>query len=591
MLSLTDLTALQITETYVFFAVEPTAHSEDILLIKKALSNQVSLEEQIKTLLNVVCPHFPDMVQQYIHLCQDLEGVLRMLIPNCTVHPFGSTITGLCFKNSDVDAHIKLPFRSSDVPGLIKKSKQALSKSRLFSHILAIPKAKTPIVKCVHVPTGLSCDFNFKNMLGVFNSHLISYYLSLDTKLSPIMIMIKYWAKVADLSGVNKFSNYSLALMFCFYLQQEPYCFPSVVQLQTDPSCCNIQENWNGGFKALTNYRNERIANASYDTILLEFFKFYANFDYASYVICPYTAKATPKIEFFSPQSLPDVYDRYKTNDVPLRVETCVCIQDPFEHSHNTTSSVPTTKLEDFVAYCKLAIEIFEHSEPKNILYELIIREPLNKLEKLKFNDTTSVFTFSMGSYLYYLYDKVEKEDDFSSMQRKMRAVWYNTVNEFIISILIGVLKLQVLVHKSEEMFAKLRKLNDQTDVHDTEIVDSVTFHCSGKQNLWESRKVKDVKLDEKFGVLERECALSDAICSSIANITLTENVIEFELTFNAKTNPTEAEFIIKKIAAGNKGAFRTLCAFFATRVTHWFEVYVRELNNAAKANSQVEEQ
>lgn len=572
--------------TLFVFAGESTYPAEHTTKMINALSKQANLEEQIMTLMHFVCPQFPNIAHKYMHLCQDLEGILRTIVPNCTVQRFGSTITGLCFQNSDVDAYVKLPYQNFNITTLINKSKYALGRSRLFTDVFAIPKAKTPIVKCVHIPTGLSCDFNFKNMLGVCNSHLITYYLTLDIKLTTIMIVIKYWAKVADLSGVNKFSNYSLVLLFIFYLQQE-YCFPSVAELQADKSCWNIQGNWNGGFKPLENYRNEKIASASLETVLCGFFKFCANFNYASYVVCPYTGKAIPKIAFFRPEALPDVFERYKVNGVPLHVEKFLCIQDPFEHSHNTTSGLPFGQLEDFVAYCKLAVEIFEHSEPKNILSELITREPPNAADTIVFTDTTLTFKFRMGNLLQVLYDKIEKTDDFTSMLNKMQSAWYEIVNEFIISVLIRILKLQVLLCKSEDGFAKSQKLNDSTDVHDTEITDSVTFHCSGKQNLWGSRKQKDVNLEGKSGILETQAALTESICSSIANVPLTENIIEFELTFNVKRNAPEAEFFVKKIAAVNKGVFNSLCAFFSTKVTHWFEVYTKELNDEAKTKCQ----
>lgn len=545
----------------------------------------------------MICPEFQSTSEKYALLVRDLENALRTIFPNCTVYTFGSTVTGLCFKSSDVDAYVKIiPSKDPNVGNLIKKARTALARCREFSHIFGIPKAKTPIVKCVHMRTGLSCDFNFKNMLGVCNSHLIRYYLSLDCRLTQVMIALKFWAKVHDLSGVNKFSNYALVLLFVFYLQQEPYRFPSVVELQTDPSFSKFQEGWNGGFKPLENFASEAIAHASIETIMSGFFKFCADFDYNTYVICPYIAKTIPKIEFFKPGRLPSVYERYKTSETPLNIETCVCIQDPFEHTHNTTSSVPVTKLQEFVAYCKLAGEIFENSkkENKNILRELITCEAeIVETRKVTFDDKVASFNFAMGHKLLYLYKKLDDDENGSieDLQQQMRSLWYDTVNQFIISILISVLKLRVVVQKTEETFAKLQKLSGQTDVCDTDVVDTVTFHCSGKLNLWEARKPPGKEANDINGrVLERESAVSELICKSIADIKLTDDIIEFDLVLNAKVNPTEVEFIVKKVSAVNKGVFKTLCSFFAARVTHWFDVYVKELNDEAKCKGQESE-
>ena len=41
------------------------------------------------------------------------------------------------------------------------------------SHVTQIRGAKVPIVKFMHVPSGLSCDVSFKNLMSVMNTSFI----------------------------------------------------------------------------------------------------------------------------------------------------------------------------------------------------------------------------------------------------------------------------------------------------------------------------------------------------------------------------------------------------------------------------------
>lgn len=59
--------------------------------------------------------------------------------------------------------------------------KKIISKqNRVFKRVIAI-QAKVPIVRCIH-SSGIQCDISFLNSLGVLNSELISFLLSLDER-------------------------------------------------------------------------------------------------------------------------------------------------------------------------------------------------------------------------------------------------------------------------------------------------------------------------------------------------------------------------------------------------------------------------
>lgn len=556
---------------------------EDFSNIIECLRGLPDLTTELQLVLEYIRPNFTTVVQNYVWLCRDLEHVLNEVLPGCSVHPFGSTITGLCFTTSDVDAYVLLSYRDRTVPTttVLNRSKKALYKSRLFTNVVSIPKANTPIVKCVHVPTRISCDFNFKNMLGVLNSKLITYYLSLDPRLTSIMISLKLWAKVKELSGPNRFSNYSLAMMFIFYLQQAPYFFPPVHVLQEDPRCVNMQEGWNGGFKPVENFCDEAIRNATPNSIISGFFDYYSKFDFVMDVICPFTGGVMAKTDFFETADLPPLYERYKTNvanSYPLRVETAVCLQDPFELNRNTTCGVSTKILEDFIIHCKTAVEIF-HTNESDLLYNVLKKTPnYAALQKYTITDNSRTFGFPMSVYLYHLYKKIETKS-----KENIRKAWYDLVVNFVQDVLKKILKFNIKMCNPSDVSSKFQKLNEQVDVHDTDVVDTVTFQCTTKFNLWEPRKAmaRDAKLNlpPEAKLLDREVALTDFVCGAILEkLTVTDNFVEFNLVCSLQKDPAEVFFLMER-TKGEKHPFKTLCTFLASKVPHWFDVYARELH------------
>ena len=98
-------------------------------------------------------------------------------------------------------------------------------RSDVVSNVIGIPKARVPIVKFVHMKTGLSCDLSFKHKMSVLNTEWIRLCGEADSRARAVMVAIRYWASIYGLSGggkgarVWKITNYALTLLIIFYLQ------------------------------------------------------------------------------------------------------------------------------------------------------------------------------------------------------------------------------------------------------------------------------------------------------------------------------------------------------------------------------------
>lgn len=86
--------------------------------------------------------------------------------------------------------------------------------------------------------TGLDCDLNVNDRMGMHNSEMINEYCALSPVLRPLLFSIKEWAKPLGLNtpsgglGVSvSFSSYALALMTIAFLQVRPLMLYSLLVL------------------------------------------------------------------------------------------------------------------------------------------------------------------------------------------------------------------------------------------------------------------------------------------------------------------------------------------------------------------------
>ena len=86
-----------------------------------------------------------------------------------------------------------------------------------------------PIVKFRDPATGLACDINVNERLGLRNTRLISTYMALVPLLRPLVAYLKRWARLHGLNspagGLGTgptFSSYALVLMTIAFLQVRP---------------------------------------------------------------------------------------------------------------------------------------------------------------------------------------------------------------------------------------------------------------------------------------------------------------------------------------------------------------------------------
>ena len=220
-----------------------------------------------------------------------------------------------------------------------------------ISEAFLVATARVPVVKFVHIPTGIACDLSCSSPMGVLNSKLLYLLQDFDVRVRPLLYALKIWAKSNRLIGFNdsSLSSYAFTLLVLFYLQQTtPPVVPGVNCFQKEVLFENqsLYNEWGVSFQVpskdmRTAYQNkESIIN-----LLIGFFHFYSQLDSSGVVICPLYGILVPKPLFF--EKFSSVFDNSKT---PMKI-TSFTVQDPLELNFNVTSNFRHVEL--FQSLCK----------------------------------------------------------------------------------------------------------------------------------------------------------------------------------------------------------------------------------------------
>lgn len=177
--------------------------------------------------------------------------------------------------------------RGPDISNVFNRVSKVLTKDRHFTSVKPIPNARVPIIKLVDKDSGCNCDLSFKNSMGVQNSQLIKFLTSLDQRIKPLLMIVKFWAKLHHLTG-KRMSNYALIMLLINFLQSlnEPI-LPPLRMLKHDDAACIRIADWVVKFDHDAT-RLRPISNVlPVEELLVRFFQSIVRTDFENYVICP----------------------------------------------------------------------------------------------------------------------------------------------------------------------------------------------------------------------------------------------------------------------------------------------------------------
>uniref|UniRef100_A0A2M4CKY3 Putative s-m checkpoint control protein cid1 n=1 Tax=Anopheles darlingi TaxID=43151 RepID=A0A2M4CKY3_ANODA len=308
------------------------------------------------------------------HLSQ-LQNILIEHFPSVVCYQFGSRSLGTASITSDIDVFVDLEGTFYGREGkhdvstpqeAVQVVKSILENTSLWVIEVASPKARVPLLKVVHLDTGMKCDLTFTDGLGYCNTKLLEYLVSLQPTCRALICYLKHWNIDSCLT------SYTIALMVVFFYQCHGL-LPSVEFLQRYPYCVKNIDCWNVGFSTppLSELGMIQCMEPVSD-LARNFFHFYSNqtdgFSWDTDIVCPFMGRLGITKKIFKDPNLtemPHEMVRYRYYMTKHEMETDYLklfaydrpfvVQDPIDLSHNVAKGIAAVKAAKFIRYFYLS--------------------------------------------------------------------------------------------------------------------------------------------------------------------------------------------------------------------------------------------
>ncbi|XP_065621028.1 protein HESO1 isoform X2 [Quercus suber] len=222
-----------------------------------------TLEHILREVLEVLKTLQEDWVtrSQFI---KELRGVIESVesLRGAAVEPFGSFVSNLFTRWSDMDISINLPkggyisyVENDRKQSLSKKEKKEEKDCKIFLledlqkamlggrwQMVQLICGRVPILKCKSSHYGFSCDISIDNLESQMKSKLLLWISEIDGRFRDMVLLVKEWAKAHEINDATPisgtFNSYSLCLLVIFHFQnQVPHpVLQSVGKIKTIPN-------------------------------------------------------------------------------------------------------------------------------------------------------------------------------------------------------------------------------------------------------------------------------------------------------------------------------------------------------------------
>ncbi|XP_055620964.1 uncharacterized protein LOC129765112 [Toxorhynchites rutilus septentrionalis] len=338
--------------------------------------------ETMKALISALQPSQEEVEMALIKVKLDLNRVLGFPNNNHTIYDFGSIKSGLAFRDSDLDFYIHYEKEGDRVEQtkLIHVINSRMMRDKMFHGMVKILGAKVPLLRAIHGPTNLTCDINFSNARGCYNSKFILAVTRFDLRIHKLAVIVKFWARCAYLLNNHRQMNtYCMIMMLIFYLQTKKLpLLPSVQDLQKGIPRTNYGP-WNLGYPRDISFAS--MNKESIRSLLCNFFKYYANFDFEKNLISPYVGRLCT-VEEMQQSKVRELQPYYRAVEhqkyPPFNFGTMLSIQDPFELNLNIGGVCNSVAhFEQFKLSFKVAYEVLcaTNSEPFSKVLETLFTQ------------------------------------------------------------------------------------------------------------------------------------------------------------------------------------------------------------------------
>lgn len=220
------------------------ANTDNVYAIRREREEELlELDRDLYSFIDRVTPSVEDTMSHTVVLELVRDVARRVLDPSAEIEMFGSAASGLCERGSDIDATVVVDFailnkrfhgvsRGAPSPGHEARNLCSEAVCAIAKYIEStngtglaveglINGAKVPIVVLSSFGRQI-IDVSINNVLPTYNTRLLGAYAKLDKRVVALVLCVKRWAKMANVSDakMGNLSSYSWSLLCIYYLQQ-----------------------------------------------------------------------------------------------------------------------------------------------------------------------------------------------------------------------------------------------------------------------------------------------------------------------------------------------------------------------------------
>lgn len=205
----------------------------------------------------------------------------------------------------------------------------------VFTDVQIHESGRVPMVTAMHQELRLKIDVNFTSHVGVNNNFLIKHLLTRDARIKPMIMLLKYYNKIRNM-GLTNFNLYALVI-FALQNFKQPL-LPALADLLIPDDHVYVENRWNVRFRTDVPFEIEN--KQPILELLLDFFSFYARFDYTEQIVSPYMGKrhVVTRTNYHT-------FDEFHCDDHDFQFERIIMIQDFFVLCANVGSN--STKFQE----------------------------------------------------------------------------------------------------------------------------------------------------------------------------------------------------------------------------------------------------
>ncbi|KIX10505.1 uncharacterized protein Z518_01588 [Rhinocladiella mackenziei CBS 650.93] len=290
---------------------------------------------------------------------QKLDKILRGRWPRSSinVNVFGSTGNNLGTADSDVDVCITTDCREME---RVCSIADLLAKHGM-ERVVCVSSAKVPIVKVWDPELQVACDINVNNPLALENTELVRTYVNIDSRVRPLAMIIKYWAKrriLNDAALGGTLSSYTWICLALNFLQtRDPPILPT---LQQQPK---LQPKFLAGVNVsfdrnIDSYKDFGSRNtSSLGQLLFHFFRYYGHeLDFEQNVVSVRLGRVLSKVE----------------KSWHLLQDNRLCVEEPFNVSRNLANTADDTSMRGIHLELRRAYELIGEGKLENCCEQFV---------------------------------------------------------------------------------------------------------------------------------------------------------------------------------------------------------------------------